>query len=212
MTTILHETFDGPEMHPALRWTHPPVTRQVHNGYLLVEPGAKTDYWQRTHYGFSADNGPFLSMPVAGDVVISTYVRFHPRHQYDQAGLMVRVDSQHWIKTSVEYEPDEPDRLGAVVTNRGYSDWSTQAFPEGVRAVALRIRRTGDDYIVDCVLSDDEHPPAPTDDLHWTQIRMAHLLNPTSGPILCGLYACSPTGGGYRAEFAYLRIERLDDA
>jgi regulation of enolase protein 1 (concanavalin A-like superfamily) len=47
-------------------------------------------------------------------------------------------------------EPAGPSRLGAVATNDAYSDWSTQAFPpSSVRGVWLRIRRDGQDGIVD---------------------------------------------------------------
>jgi regulation of enolase protein 1 (concanavalin A-like superfamily) len=80
------------------------------------------DFWQRTHYGFEADNGQILFAPVAGDFVLATQVRFHPVHQYDQAGLMVRVSPSGWLKTSAEYEPIGPSRLAAVVTNDTSSD------------------------------------------------------------------------------------------
>lgn len=198
-------TFDRTSLPSELRWYSEPSRWAIEGGRLILEPDAKTDYWQRTHYGFSADNGPFLYLPVDSDFTVTTRVRFFPRHQYDQAGLMVRVDPYHWIKTSVEYEGDEPAKLGAVVTNAGYSDWSTQVFPDGVNELALRIARTGDDYIVTYAL-----PAAELGDetaLGWSQIRMAHLHNPTDGPVHVGMYACCPTAAGYRAEFAYLQID-----
>ena len=102
-------------------------------GRLRIEPEAGTDFWRKTHYGFEADNGHFLFAEVTGDFVLSTHVRFHPAHQYDQAGLMVRASPSSWLKASVEHEPGGPDRLGAVVTNHARSDWSTQNFPALVR-------------------------------------------------------------------------------
>jgi len=199
---ILDGGFDASNLPPALSWFCAPKRWSLANSRLIVEPESKTDFWQKTHYGFSADNGHFLHTTIEGDFVLSTRVRFYPRHQYDQAGLMVRFDADHWLKTSVEYELEIPSQLGAVVTNRGYSDWSTQPFPPGVNEIELRITRRGDDYLVQYRL-----PEAAPD---WTQIRLARLHNPHGGAIQAGLYACSPVKAGYKAEFDYLRLERAE--
>lgn len=181
-----------------LTWQHAPSRWSLLDGatVLRVEPDANTDYWQRTHYGFVADNGHFAYADVAGDLVMTTRVRFHPVHQYDQAGLMVRLSSACWLKTSVEYEPGGPGRLGAVVTNHAYSDWSTQPFAGD--EVWLRVCREGPDYIVESSL----------DGRHWEQLRMAHLIEDDGQrPVACGLYACSPKGAGFAAEFSQLHIQ-----
>ncbi len=172
-------------------------------GFLRIEPDASTDFWRKTHYEFEVDNGHFLFTDVPGDFVLSTHVRFRPVHQYDQAGLMVRISPFCWLKTSVEYEPDGPCRLGAVVTNDGYSDWSTQAFPSDVHEVWLRVRRDGQDYIVDASKSGAE----------WEQIRMAHLSSDREGATVSGgLYACSPKGSGFVADFTHLTIAPIPPA
>ena len=183
---------------PGMKWhSEPPRWSFGAGGVLRVEPAAQTDFWQRTHYGFRVDNGHFLHRDVAGDFVLTARVRFRPVHQYDQAGVMVRVSPSSWIKASVEYEPDAPGRLGAVVTNFGYSDWSTQEYPPGAGEVWLRIRREADDYIVD----------ASRDGRAWTQIRMAHLHEGRGMPVACGVYACSPKGAGFAAEFSELAVD-----
>ena len=198
---FLHETFDTPTIDPRLGWYNPPQKWSIHNSCLVIEPDAKTDYWQKTHYGFTADNGHFLYLEVEGDFVLSTKVRFHPAHQYDQAGLMVRISPQCWIKTSVEYETDGPAKLGAVVTNHGYSDWSTQNFLSGSNELEFRIKRQGNDTIVEYFEPDGKG--------EWTQIRMAHLEGEHGAPVKCGLYACCPIEAGYSAEFDTLSVRRL---
>ncbi len=97
----------------------------------------------RTHYGFIYHDGPFLYANIDSslDVIVSTHVTFTSKNQYDQvscfrpalslvlrssdcvqAGLMIRISPDCWLKTSIEYEgPSEPSRLGAVVTNNGFS-------------------------------------------------------------------------------------------
>ena len=111
---------------------------------------------------------------------------------------MVRFSPDFWLKTSIEYEPDEPNRLGAVVTRYGYSDWSTQDISKQVREYHLRIRREGNDYITDYRQSGKDP---------WSQIRMAHLENIEKKNVQCGLYACSPIQSGFKARFEFLEIE-----
>jgi hypothetical protein len=114
---------------------------------------------------------------------------------------MVRFDAEHWLKTSVEYELGIPSQLGAVVTNLGYSDWSTQPFPAGADEIEFRITRTGGDLLVQCQILGME--------ADWMQIRLAHLHNPHSGAVQAGLYACSPIEAGFRAEFEFIRLEKV---
>lgn len=204
---ILDEDFCGERYDKRLRWHGPPSRWSMGQSQLVVVPEAGTDFWQRTHYGFCADNGHFLGLPLDGDFILSTRVRFFPVHQYDQAGLMVRYLPGCWLKTSVEYEPDGPCRLGAVVTQGGYSDWSTQDFPAHRNELALRVRKQGDDFTVEYLepglLGAAVTVPA------WTQMRLAHLEPVEDRMLEVGLYACSPKGSGFRAEFGFLRIEAL---
>src|SRR5262245_57128232 len=190
----LHESFAGPSLHPGLRWHCEPLRWSLHpeGCFLRVKPEGATDFWRKTHYGFEADNGHFLYVEVGGDFVLTVHARFQPAHRYDQAGVMVRVSPSCWLKASVEYEPDGPSRLGAVVTNYGYSDWSTQAFPPGPGEVWLRVRREGDNYLVE----------SSRDGRAWEQLRLAHLQEGPAGvAVACGVYACSPKGAGFVAEF-----------
>jgi uncharacterized protein len=201
---ILNEHFNQPALDPRLRWLNPPAACVLDPSLpgLVVQPAAPSDFWQKTHYGFRADTGHFLFTAIAGDFTITTKVRFHPVHQYDQAGLMVRLDPQCWIKTSVEYEPHGPARLGAVVTNQGFSDWSVQDFPRETREVCLRIRKEASDFIIE--FAANEHS-------NWNQMRIAHLNIENTAPLSCGLYACSPKGDGFRAGFEFLKIVRRSD-
>jgi regulation of enolase protein 1 (concanavalin A-like superfamily) len=197
----LQVDFKEAALDPRLKWLNPPKRWQAGPELpgLVVEPEAGTDFWQQTHYGFRADNGHFLFTEVPGDFTITTRVRSHPAHQYDQAGLMVRVGPMCWIKTSVEHEPVGPARLGAVVTNHGFSDWSVQNFPRETRDVCLRIRKEAADFIIEF---------AENESADWRLMRIARLNLADAAPLSCGLYACSPKGGGFRAEFEFLRVAR----
>ena len=67
---------------------------------------------------------------------------------------MVRLTPGCWLKTSVEFEPGEPSRLGAVITNHGWSDWSTQDLDAALgRDVAFRVTRRGADYLIEAAIA-----------------------------------------------------------
>ncbi len=206
---ILNEAFQQKQLDPRLKWYCPPASWSLEGNRLSLQPDPKTDYWQKTHYGFANDNGHFLYLEAEGDFVLETQVSLHPAHRFDQAGLMVRLSPDFWLKTSVEYETEGPSKLGAVVTNYGYSDWSFQNFEgEFVPGITLRIHRTGDDYIVEHLqeVLDGHDGLKP----QWAQLRVAHLHNLEHRPVQCGLYACSPIEAGFKAEFGYLRVEKPD--
>jgi regulation of enolase protein 1 (concanavalin A-like superfamily) len=191
---LIDERFTGPGLSPQLSWTDEPEGWKLTPDGLVVSPAKGTDFWQRTHYGFQVDRGPCLLAPVTGDFTLETEVAFEPVHQYDQAGLMVRLSADCWLKTSVEFEPDGPSRLGVVVTNQGWSDWSTQDF-DGDH-VALRVERVGGDYGVHARIGGG-----------WTQLRICRLMaDDGTRHVSAGIYACSPKGDGYRATFRRLGI------
>jgi hypothetical protein len=184
-----------------LSWYCEPKEWQVNNG-LVIQSEPKTDYWSKTHYGFIADNGHLLYKPVEGNFIMTTKIAVNPAHQYDQAGLMVRISPNCWVKTSVEYEtPHEPSRLGAVVTNNGYSDWSTQNVPNTTREYELRVKRTGADYFVEARLSGHE----------WEQIRICRLHEDDGKQaVQAGVYVCSPNEGtGFSATVLEFSITAL---
>jgi len=195
----LDERFNNVALAPELQWHCEPAKWSIQPGdrILRISPDANTDFWQRTHYGFEADSGHFLHVRTSGDFVVTTKVTTHPRNQYDQAGLMVRLSPACWIKTAVEFEPNEPNRLGAVVTNAQYSDWSTQPVPKTVNTVWFRVQVTAADCLVESSFDGQE----------WQQLRLAHLSEREgAGPLSCGLYACSPKAAGFDAEFHFLTV------
>ncbi|MCD6475905.1 MAG: DUF1349 domain-containing protein [Anaerolineaceae bacterium] len=195
---FLNECFNNPALDERLEWFCEPINWESSNGKLILNTDAKTDFWARTHYGFINDNGHCLWLPIKDNFVLSTKVSFSPKNQYDQSGLIIRISPDCWLKTSVEYEPDEPNRLGVVVTNNGFSDWSTQDVSDEMTTVELRITRDGQDYTVEFRNENNSH---------WSQLRVAHLHDPAQN-VNAGLYACSPIEAGYTAIFENLKITR----
>jgi regulation of enolase protein 1 (concanavalin A-like superfamily) len=179
---------------PGFQWHHEPASCLLDPATrsLTVRTTETSDFWQRTHYGFRADTGHLLWTAAARDFAMEVEVCMKPLHRYDQAGLMVRLSPDCWLKASVEHEDGESNRLGCVVTNRGYSDWSTQDIPAAAGEFALRVTRCGADYLVEARLPGGS----------WTQLRMTHLEEDDgSNAVQCGIYLCSPKQPGFTATF-----------
>ena len=175
-------------------WFNEPAKYQLGGG-LEIFTDPKTDFWQRTHYGFQRDDGHCLFIKKAGDFSLLTHVEFRPQEKYDQCGLMVRGDKDHWIKVSTEYENEEYGRLGSVVTNLGYSDWATQDIPASHREMWYRISKNGNDFLL-------EHS---YDGQKWLQLRITHL-HKSFEQLEIGVYACSPIGKDFWCKFDQLAI------
>ena len=195
----IEERFQSDPFSSRLTWRNPPPVARIDpaRGRLIVQPAAESDFWQRTHYGFQADNGHHLAAPVQGDVTVTTEVELHPQHQYDQAGVLLYADADCWVKLSLEYEPDEASKLGVVVTNNGFSDWSFQPFDAASLDLQFQLRRQGQDI---------EAAYRLPGGAAWTTIRVAHLACAPDARLACGLYACSPRAAGFQAEFTRLTV------
>ena len=179
------------------RWTREPKSYEIKDGNIYITTLPHTDLWQRTYYDFRNDNAPvfqteteerYFSFTVRTD--ISRY-----RKRFDQCGVVVYLDSENWIKGSVEYENDEFGHLGSVVTNHGYSDWATTEIPSDTKVMWYRLSRREDDYCIEC----------SEDGSRWKQMRVCHL-HEGSGKIRFGIYACSPEDSSFTAVFSNMSI------
>src|ERR1700743_3000174 len=97
------------------QWLNQPRRWEVLPDRLTVTTDQATDFWRETHYGFTRDNGHFFGRRRAGGFTASLRVQAHYERLYDQAGIMVRIDSAHWIKAGIEFT-DGAAMLGSVVT------------------------------------------------------------------------------------------------
>ena len=179
-----------------LQWTRPPRSFSISPEEIRITTEPGTDLWQRTYYGFQNDNAPVLQMETE-ETRFSFTVRtdFDSKHRFDQCGVAVYLDSENWLKASIEYENEEYQRLGSVVTNLGYSDWATSDIPASVRSMWYRLSRREADYCIEC----------STDGVHFQQMRICHL-HAGAGTIRFGVYACSPENSSFEAVFSQMEL------
>ncbi len=179
-----------------LFWIREADRSEVTDDRITIYTQPKTDLWQRTYYGFQNDNAPVLQMKTS-EKYFSFIVKteFDSKARFDQCGIVVYQDSENWIKASIEYENEQYQRLGSVVTNHGYSDWATTDIDASVKSMWYRLSRRESDYCIEC----------GTDGITFRQMRICHLWK-GDGEISFGVYACSPVEGSFRAEFTNMQI------
>ena len=175
----------------AFRWTREPKEYEITEDMIRIVTEPRTDLWQRTYYLFQNDNAPVLQMDTEETFFSFTVkTEFDSKHRFDQCGVVMYLNSDNWFKSSIEYENDEIQRLGSVVTNLGYSDWATQDISAKIKTMWYRFSRRNDDFCIENSL----------DGVHFNQMRIFHMWE-GKGKISFGVYACSPEGSSFEARF-----------
>lgn len=179
-----------------LLWTRKPQTVTVSQDMVEIVTEPHTDLWQRTYYGFQNDNAPLLQIETTEKYFSFTVrTQFNSKCRFDQCGIVVYLDSENWLKASIEYENECFQRLGSVVTNHGFSDWATTDISAGVKEMWYRLSRRESDYCVEC----------SEDGTQFRQMRICHLWD-GDGKITFGIYACSPEDSSFRAVFSHMEM------
>ena len=115
-----------------MEWFNQPASSEIENfqsnesgapfSSLRVKALGHSDYWRKTHNGLIRDNGHFLHVNVSRNFEAFVSVSGQYKSLYDHGGLMVRIDSENWVKAGIEYVEGILN-ISAVVT-RDFSDWS----------------------------------------------------------------------------------------
>lgn len=179
-----------------LFWLRKPIKNVMDEEKVEIYTEPVTDLWQRTYYGFQNDNAPVLLMKLEErffSFVVKT--QFESKQRYDQCGVAVYLDSENWIKVSIEYENEEYQRLGSVVTNHGYSDWATTDIAASIKEMWYRLSRRESDYCMEYSV----------DGVNFKQMRICHLWEGAK-EIAFGIYACSPEISSFKATFTNMEI------
>ncbi|GFI15529.1 MAG: DUF1349 domain-containing protein [Lachnospiraceae bacterium] len=179
------------------QWTREPKSCKIEHNRIEMITKPHTDLWQRTYYHFQNDNAPVLQMETEEKyfsfVVKTEFEESH--HRFDQCGIVMYLDSENWLKGSIEYENETFQHLGSVVTNHGYSDWATTVIDASVKSMWYRFSRRDDDYCIEC----------STDGKTYQQMRICHM-HKGKGKIRFGVYACSPEDSSFKAVFSNMQM------
>ncbi|MCF0145186.1 MAG: DUF1349 domain-containing protein [Eubacterium sp.] len=180
-----------------LEWTRKPEAFEISKEKIEITTAPHTDLWQRTYYHFRNDNAPVLQM-TAKEKYFSFTVKTefqNSHHRFDQCGVVMYLDSENWLKASIEYENEDFQHLGSVVTNHGYSAWATTEISANIKSMWYRLSRREDDFCIEC----------SKDGIHFSQMRVCHMWE-AKGDVRFGIYACSPEESSFTAVFTHMEM------
>ena len=171
---------DGVWLNEPKRWT-------AQGDSLEIVTDKATDFWQKTHYGFRRDSGHFLGFRTAEAFTAELRIQCDFQDLYDQAGIMVRIDAEHWLKAGIEFS-DGRAMLSSVLTN-GQSDWATAPYEHDAGDFRMRVT------IADSVV----RLQASADGKVWPLVRLAPF--PEAQSYWVGPMACTPEREGLPVTF-----------
>ncbi len=180
-----------------MQWFNEPTKWEIKNNSLIMNVTPQSDYWRISHYGFTVDDAPFLYTMRGGEFEVKVKVTGDYTARFDQAGLMLRIDHENYIKAGIEFV-DGKYNLSTVVTHHT-SDWSIIALDRPVPFVWIKAVRRLD--AIEVFYS--------FDDVTYTLMRNAWM--PDNHPIMVGVMAACPDGNGFKARFDNFSIKHLPD-
>lgn len=155
---------------------------------LEVVTDFQTDFWRETHYGFIRDSGHFLGFETTRGFTAQVRVNADFRELYDQAGIMVRLNEETWVKAGIEFNDGNP-MISSVVT-RGLSDWAPSGFSGDPGDFWLRMTVSGG--VLRLQYS--------TDGQTWPLLRLAPF--PEAESYQVGPMCCTPQRQGLKVRFS----------
>ena len=156
---------------------------------LCTDP--RTDFWRKTHDGGIRDNGHFYSETVAGDFTATVKIVGNYQSQYDQAGLMVRLDEATWLKCGIEFV--DAQQFASAVVTRDFSDWSIVPLSSPT-SVWIQCARQGSTFAVHYSLTGSD----------YVLLRQAFLTD--AAELKVGMMAAAPKGEGLEVVFEDYRV------
>jgi regulation of enolase protein 1 (concanavalin A-like superfamily) len=181
-----------------MSWLNEPALSKKSGDQLIVHSRPKTDFWRKTFYGYITDNGHFFHLSANGDFTFEARVNGQYAALYDQAGLMVRLDAENWIKCGTEFFDGR--RHASVVFTRDFSDWSTMSDLSSSAPVWWRAIRKKDSIETHCSL----------DGKNFTAIRQGYF--PPGTKVEIGIMCAAPEGPGFEAIFDNLKLSQRNIA
>ena len=180
-----------------MQWFNEPKEWSINNNKLSMIVTPQSDYWRISHYGFTVDDAPFLYTQRGGEFEVKVKISGDYKVRFDQAGLMLRIDKENYIKTGIEFV-DGKYNISTVVTHKT-SDWSVIELDKPIDFIWIKAVRRLD--AVEIFYS--------FDDKEYTMMRNCWLQDNT--PVMVGMMAASPDGNGFTATFEEFKIKHLPD-
>ena len=194
-----------------LYWKNPPASCTLENGAgMKIIPKRQTDFWRKSFRTPPVDSatGHALLYGVPEGVqrcIAQTTFTLKGSNQYDQAGIMVYIDDQHWLKAGIEVEGGVAN-MSCVITN-GESDWNYKVWPT-MQDIHIRVEIKWYSGLCECIVEHMEEGGGDTG--NWCFLREAPIGLPGDERVKVGIMCCAPkesNGEGTEAIFKSLTIQ-----
>ena len=180
-----------------MNWFNEPEQWSIDGNTLTMAVTPQSDYWRISHYGFTVDDAPFYWAEYGGEFEAKVKISGDYRVRFDQAGLMLRIDHENYIKAGIEFV-DGKYNISAVVTHHTY-DWSVITLDKPVPYIWIKAVRRLD--AVEVFYS--------FDDKEYTLMRNAWMQD--NIPMKVGVMGACPDGTGFNARFEQFTVRHLPD-
>ena len=181
------------------RWLNEPEKwKEKENGDVKVTCPMESDMWRGTLHGFIKDDAPFYWMSVANNFEAQLSVKGKFKYTYDQAGLMLRIDEENWIKLGICYYREQ--LYVSCCFTRGQSDWSTHRLPK-TKIDKFHVRVKRNEEVIDCYYSLDKE--------NWIRIRQGYFSSKPK--IRVGMMCAAPDSAGFKVTFSDFVIRNISE-
>lgn len=180
-----------------MNWFNEPSRWEISGKTLTMDVTPKSDYWRISHYGFTVDDAPFYYAEYGGEFEAKVKISGDYKVRFDQAGMMIRIDHENYIKTGIEFV-DGKYNLSTVVTHHT-SDWSVISLDKPVEYIWIKAVRRLDAIEIFYSFDDKEY------------ILMRNAWMAANCPVKIGMFAACPDGEGFKATFSDFKVTHLPD-
>lgn len=180
-----------------MNWFNEPAQWSVSGNRLTMAVTPKSDYWRISHYGFTVDDAPFYYGEYGGEFEAKVKISGDYKVRFDQAGMMIRIDHENYIKAGIEYV-DGKYNLSTVVTHHT-SDWSVIALDKPVDFIWIKAVRRLDAVEIFYSFDDKEY------------IMMRNAWMEANRPVKVGMMGACPDGDGFSVTFSDFTVKHLPD-
>jgi len=196
---MARQVFLGPpqatgqgDLFARMTWMNDPASWRQVGARLLVRSRAKTDFWRKTFYGYITHSGHFFHLTASGDFTFQCRIDGQYAALYDQAGIMVHLDAENWMKCGTEFFDGQ--RHASVVFTRDFSDWSTMPDLSNSGPIWWRAARKKDSIETLC----------SRDGKTFTSVRQGYFLPGVKVEV--GIMCAAPEGPGFQAVFDDVKL------
>ncbi len=178
-------------------WFNEPEQWEIKNNSLSMFVTPQSDYWRISHYGFTVDDAPFYYATYGGEFEAKVKITGAYKARFDQAGLMIRIDEENYIKAGIEYVDDKYN-LSTVVTHKT-SDWSVISLDKPIPYIWIKAVKRLD--AIEIFYSFDDQ----------TYVMMRNAWMQDNTPVQIGMMAACPDGDGFNVSFEQFKVKHLPD-